>query len=124
MPPRPGKGSTPPVVVPPDGEIRVLWEGRSPLLGIDTTTPKAEASVQVPPGGRLLLFSDGLVEARTRAIDAGIADLVELLGCDRNLDVEELAENLEVHDLHKDDVCILSLTRGLNPVPSETGGLV
>ena len=51
----------------------------------------------MPPGGRLLLYSDGLVETRTRAIDEGIAELVTQL--------------VDGHGAYSDDICVLSLTR-------------
>ncbi len=104
-------GHPPPVLVLPAGRPEVLWDGRSPLLGIDVATPKPEAIVQIPPGGRLLLYSDGLVETRARALDDGIATLVTHLDADRDIALDRLAELIEGHDAQSDDICVLSLTR-------------
>jgi len=103
-------GHPPPVLVSPTGQTAPLWEGRSPLLGLDPAAPKAKAVVQVPHGGRLLLYTDGLIETRDRALDDGIADLVTHLSSDRDISLDRLAELVDGHGVHTDDVCMLSLT--------------
>lgn len=104
-------GHPPPVLVVPGGDIEVLWEGRSPLLGVEPSATKAEAVVRMPPGGRLLLYSDGLVETRTRSIDSGIAELVAHLESDRSMTLARVAELVDADGAYSDDVCVLSLTR-------------
>lgn len=107
-------GHPPPVLVLPAGGTEVLWGGRSPLLGVDPFGPKTEATVHMPPGARLLLYSDGLVETRTRAIDEGIAELVTQLDANRDIELNRLAQLVDGHGEYSDDVCVLSLTRRLN----------
>ncbi len=104
-------GHPPPVLVLPAGGTEVLWGGRSPLLGVEPRAPKAEAVAHMPVGARLLLYSDGLVETRTRAIDEGIAVLVTQLDANRDIGLDRLATVVDGHGAHSDDVCVLSLTR-------------
>ncbi len=104
-------GHPPPVLVLPDGGTQVLWDGRSPLLGVDPTATKTEAVAHMPPGGRLLLYSDGLVETRTRAIDEGIAELVTQLAANGGVELGRLTELVDGHGAYSDDICVLSLTR-------------
>jgi len=104
-------GHPPPVLVMPQGGTEVLWQGRSPLLGVDPSAPKSEAAVHMPAGARLLLYSDGLVETRTRAIDEGIAELVSQLDANRDIGLDRLAGLVDGHGAYSDDVCVLSLTR-------------
>ena len=104
-------GHPPPVLVLPVGGIKVLWDGRSPLLGVDPHVSKAEASVHMPAGARLLLYSDGLVETHTRAIDEGIAQLVTQLDANHDVELDQLSELVDGHGAYSDDVCVLSLTR-------------
>ena len=115
-------GHPPPVLVTPDSQISVLWEGRSPLLGIDTTTHKAQALVQMPVNARLLLFTDGLIEAQTRGIDQGLDELAEHLQYDHDIDLDTLVKKIDVHEAYNDDICVLSLTRRNVPA-GETGTL-
>jgi len=104
-------GHPPPVLVLPAGGAEVLWGGRSPLLGVDPAGPKTEAVVHMPVGARLLLYSDGLVETRTRPIDEGIAVLVTQLDANRDIGLDRLARVVDGHGAYSDDVCVLSLTR-------------
>ena len=104
-------GHPPPVLVLPAGGTEVLWGGRSSLLGVEPTATKTEAVVHMPPGSRLLLYSDGLVETRERAIDDGIAELVTQLDANRGIGLSRLAELVDGHGSYSDDVCVLSLTR-------------
>jgi len=68
----------------------------------------------VPAGARLLLYSDGLVETRTSAIDEGIAELVTQLDGNRDVELDRLSELVDGHGAHNDDVCVLSLARRMN----------
>ncbi|QYG92295.1 SpoIIE family protein phosphatase [Iamia sp. SCSIO 61187] len=109
-------GHLPPLLVAPDGTATYLWEGRSPpLAAFPLAAPRPEGAAEVDPGGRVLVFTDGLVERQERDIDVGLevlaaaatrlhdrppAEMVDLL-------VAELLEDEKT----RDDVCLLCLSR-------------
>ena len=73
-------GHMPPVIIEPGGETRLFMEGRSPPLGAaNPDIPRAQARVQLSPGAGFLLYTDGLVERRTEAIDAGLERIVDVV---------------------------------------------
>jgi serine/threonine-protein kinase RsbW len=108
-------GHLPPLLVEAEREPRFLWEGRSAPLGayLDVTA-RSEAEVTLPPQARLLLYTDGLVERRTRSIDRGLECLVEEFGRRRSVPlptlVSELPEALLDPDHNDDDVCLLAVS--------------
>ncbi|HEV7210376.1 MAG TPA: SpoIIE family protein phosphatase [Blastococcus sp.] len=67
-------GHPPPVVVD-SGGTAFLDEGLGPALGLPGRGPRPQATATVPPGGTLLLFTDGLVESRAAALDTGLGRL-------------------------------------------------
>jgi serine phosphatase RsbU (regulator of sigma subunit) len=72
-------GHHPPVLVLPGGTTRVL--DLPPGLPLGLGEERFEASrVSLPPGSVLALYTDGLVEGRTRTLDAGLAALRDALG--------------------------------------------
>lgn len=54
----------------------------------------AECTVDVPPGGSLLMFTDGLVEDRTRDLDLGLAELAAQLTAFAGRDVEHALDKI------------------------------
>jgi serine phosphatase RsbU (regulator of sigma subunit) len=72
-------GHHPPVLVLPGGATRVL--NLPPGLPLGLGEERFETSrVSLPPGSVLALYTDGLVESRTRTLDAGLAALRDSLG--------------------------------------------
>jgi hypothetical protein len=73
-----GAGHLPPILALPDGTTRVpeLPPGQS--LGIGTAS-YGQARIKLPPGAILALYTDGLVESRTRSFDQGILALRSVL---------------------------------------------
>jgi PAS domain S-box-containing protein len=76
-------GHLPPLVMTPSGAVAWLEGGHSPLIGAveeaAATGQRAEATVLLPPGSVLLLYTDGLVEDRTVDLDSGLARLENIL---------------------------------------------
>jgi serine phosphatase RsbU (regulator of sigma subunit) len=72
-------GHPPPLLVPHQGEARFLTAGHGPLIGMSATLNLGlhwpDAVEDLPPESLLLLYTDGLVESRTRPIDLGMAKL-------------------------------------------------
>src|SRR5262249_25714775 len=68
-------GHPPPLLRAPDGSTAFIEDTRGPLLG--RAKPGTRRSVRHPiePGSTLVLYTDGLVERRGEALDAGLARL-------------------------------------------------
>src|SRR3984957_8830917 len=64
-------GHLPPILALPDGTTRVLDLPAGQSLGV-TSASYGEARIRLRPGTILALYSDGLVETRTRPFDRGI----------------------------------------------------
>lgn len=67
-------GHLPAVLALPDGGARVLDPPPGQSLGLNIGT-YGQARTALPPGATLALYTDGLVETRTRSFDEGIAVL-------------------------------------------------
>ena len=108
-------GHPPPLLVPADGEPRLLWDGRSPPLGAFTRPQhRGEARVRLAEGDRLLLYTDGLVERRDRTLDEGFELLRETVTGSADAPLEEVVQQLTRSMLReestRDDVCVLLLS--------------
>ncbi|MFC9228944.1 SpoIIE family protein phosphatase [Streptomyces decoyicus] len=77
-------GHLPPAVAHPDGRVEFLHSPVSPPLGLGTGLPFETAELPLPEGSRLVLYTDGLVENRSRDLDTGMEALrAALTGPDR-----------------------------------------
>jgi serine phosphatase RsbU (regulator of sigma subunit) len=65
-------GHPPPLVVDASGDARFLEGGRNLPLGAEIELPTVEARIHLVPGDTLLLYTDGLVERRSRPLDEGL----------------------------------------------------
>ncbi len=72
-------GHHPPVLVLPGGVTRVLDLPPGLPLGLGAESFEA-TQISLPPGATLALYTDGLVESRTRPLDQGMAGLCGALG--------------------------------------------
>jgi len=119
-------GHLPPVLAMPDGTTRVpdLASGQS--LGVGPAS-YGQARIKLPPGTILALYTDGLVETRTRPFDHGILALRSLLAREHeHLDAtcEQLITALS--ERQSDDVTVVlaripandGLTRDGQAIPS------
>ncbi|MFI8338519.1 SpoIIE family protein phosphatase [Streptomyces sp. NPDC085639] len=101
-------GHPPPAVVTPDGSITFLDGPPGTPLGAGGQDFRTE-EVRLPPGSLLVLYTDGLIEARDRDLDEGMAQLAGALGrVDQPL--EELCEGilrLLLPSAQQDDVAVL-----------------
>jgi PAS domain S-box-containing protein len=88
-------GHPPPVLISADGAV-ILLDGEPPdlLLGVEPDRPRTDRVAVIDRGGTLLLYTDGLVERRDRDIDAGIAELVRVLGGLTEVPLQELCDRL------------------------------
>jgi hypothetical protein len=72
-------GHLPPVLATPDGTTRVIDMPGGQSLGV-APAGYGQASIRFRPGAVLALYTDGLVETRTRPFDQGIVALRGALG--------------------------------------------
>jgi PAS domain S-box-containing protein len=108
-------GHPPPVLTGTNG-LEVLWQGRSTPIGVPPASgPRPQATVDFPVGGRLLLYTDGLIERRRETLDDGIARLCDAVTRHGRLDpdamVTTLADELTAGEQRRDDVCLACLQR-------------
>jgi serine/threonine-protein kinase RsbW len=109
-------GHLPPLLTKPGDGPNYLLEGRSGALGSRAgRTARVEHSTPLPPGSRLLLYTDGLIERRSRRIDKGFELLARTYAGRRDSPLPGLTKGLVqtlVGGDHADDVCLLCLSIG------------
>ena len=105
-------GHPPPLLASPDGTARFLDESRGVPLGALAGAAYESARATLPPGGTLVLYTDGLVEERTAPIDRGM-DRLRRSVLDATGDLDDvctyvMTEALAGHEGH-DDAAVLSV---------------
>jgi hypothetical protein len=75
-------GHLPPFLVDADGAVEALVGAKSPPLGVQALERPVASSV-LRPGSVLCVYSDGVVEHRTRSLDAGMDRLRAVLAAMR-----------------------------------------
>jgi serine/threonine-protein kinase RsbW len=105
-------GHPPPLIVPPAGSPRFLWDGRSvPLDALAAVGPREDGTHTMEPGSVLLLYTDGLVERRSEPLTDGMERLVAEAGARRELATGVLVGGVMAalrESEHADDVCVLA----------------
>jgi CheY-like chemotaxis protein len=104
-------GHPPPLLHTEDGAS--FLPTRGPLLGINAPRP-ADMEFTLPPGGSLVLYTDGLIERRDADLDVGLAALAECAAVvEPNLDAfcQRLLTRLAAADEQADDIAVVVLRR-------------
>jgi serine/threonine-protein kinase RsbW len=111
-------GHLPPVVQGPNDAPAFLWEGRSTPLDIHVDeASRSEATHVLPPGGTLVLYTDGLVERRSETLEDGMQRLLAQLAITDPAAPDfaaALVDELRGPD-QDDDVCVLAACVGGAP---------
>ncbi|GAB2593479.1 hypothetical protein Aab01nite_36100 [Paractinoplanes abujensis] len=109
-------GHLPPLLQEPAGSPEYLLQARSAALGSKAgNRVRTEHRRKLPAGSRLLLYTDGLIERRSRSIDKGFELLAREYARRRDAPLQGLAAGLAdtlVGRDHTDDVCMLCVTLG------------
>ncbi|WP_240529089.1 PP2C family protein-serine/threonine phosphatase [Streptomyces antioxidans] len=104
-------GHLPPLLAQPGGHTLLLEEGHAPILGVDPALPRTTATIALPHGATLLLYTDGLIERPGEDIGRGLTRLRQHAAtlAREPLDVfrDELLTRLS--DDQHDDIAVLAL---------------
>ncbi|MGW4489965.1 PP2C family protein-serine/threonine phosphatase [Amycolatopsis sp. NPDC004368] len=106
-------GHLPAVLIHADGTREQIGEALAQPLGVGAEFPQRR--VAFPPRTELVLYTDGLVESRTRDLTVGIEGLLTALGRLRAEPDPETAWDRLIHDLtggsHDDDIAVIHVRR-------------
>ncbi len=114
-------GHLPAVLVKPQGETHQIGEALAQPLGVGAEFP--ERTTPFPPGVDLVLYTDGLVESRTRDLTVGIGWLLD--GIPRVLDAADLETAWDelISELtlgrHDDDIALIHVHRHIDAPAAE-----
>ena len=91
--------------------VERLGHALAPPLGYVQASEISEATVELPAGGTLVAYTDGLVEKRGWSIDTGIDLLASVVGASSSLAADPLAdkifEQVTPHIGSSDDIALL-----------------
>ena len=107
-------GHPPLLFAPAHGEPMYLTPVSNPLLGMGHSHYDTHRT-RLHVGDVVIAYTDGVVEHRTRSLDAGFTHLTQLLKASPTRDPQLLCDLLLVHGLaglrRDDDACVLALRR-------------
>lgn len=88
-----------------------LWDAQGPPLAARPDAKRVSASVDLAIGGRLLLYTDGLIERRNEPLDTGLQRLAEAASCGRSGSIADecsrITAELFTGFAQQDDVAII-----------------
>jgi PAS domain S-box-containing protein len=114
-------GHPPPLISSGLGHAEYLDAAPATMLGVSPITTFTDSYCRLPPGARLLLYTDGLIEGRHRIITDGLAALATAVQQCRGRTAEEVCQSAQTSmlgsDPRADDVCILAISLPPRPAP-------
>jgi serine phosphatase RsbU (regulator of sigma subunit) len=111
-----------PLLVGAAGETCFLQGGRSMPLGTGWRDQRRDGTAVIPPTAALVLYTDGLIERRTRSLDEGFASLAaeaHAAGQDPDAMCDAILDSLLGEEPPDDDVAMLVM----RTVPATDGHL-
>lgn len=111
-------GHPPPAVAEPDGTVRLIETPPGVPLGVGGV-PFTTTEFELPPGSVLVLYTDGLIEARSRDIDDRLKELTGLLS-EPHQPLDHLCDSLITHLVPAsadDDIALLVARIGPGALP-------
>ena len=113
-------GHLPAVLAAPQAAPTLITDARSVPLAVNRKKPRPQASVELPPGSTLMLYTDGLVERRDVSLDDGIAHLSATVASGLHLTVDDVADaalrELAPPGGYDDDIAIVVYRRPYAPL--------
>ncbi|HEY6819234.1 MAG TPA: SpoIIE family protein phosphatase [Mycobacterium sp.] len=113
-------GHLPAVLAAPQAAPTLITDARSVPLAVNRKKPRPQASVVLPPGSTLMLYTDGLVERRDVPLDDGIAHLSATVASGLHLTVDDVADaalrELAPPGGYDDDIAIVVYRRPYAPL--------
>jgi serine phosphatase RsbU (regulator of sigma subunit) len=103
-------GHPPPIISTRAGQAEYLDDTAGTMLGASTTLSFTTGHRRLPPGARLLCYTDGLIEDRRRDIREGLSALAETLQRSRSGSAEQTCATVQaalVGTARQDDICLL-----------------
>ncbi|MBI2844451.1 MAG: SpoIIE family protein phosphatase [Armatimonadetes bacterium] len=111
-------GHEPPVKLSASEEITAL-DSTGPILGLKSNLPLLEEEVMLAPGDTLVLYTDGITEARADGVLFGPDGLIETLSECSECPPQELAENVyqrakeHAQGAIHDDIALIAIRHNL-----------
>ena len=105
-------GHPPPAIAYPDGRVELLENGRGLPLGTGIRTSYRQETLDLPAGGVVVLYTDGLVERRGRSIDEGLDALqAAMVAAPKDPDrlLEHILEHVVGNEERGDDIALLAV---------------
>ncbi|WP_181449173.1 SpoIIE family protein phosphatase [Nonomuraea aridisoli] len=104
-------GHPPPLLVGDDGGAVFLEGAEGLLLGTGLSLERTDADALIPPGGTVLLYTDGLIENREASLDDGMSRLRRHAAALAGLSLPEFCDEIldRMRNDVMDDVALLAL---------------
>jgi PAS domain S-box-containing protein len=119
-------GHPPPIITTSAGQAEYLDDTAGTMLGASTTVGFTTGRRRLPPGARLLCYTDGLIEVRRRDIREGLSALAETLRRSPGGSAEHTCATVQaalVGTTRQDDICLLT-ARLTGPLSAIYGDLL
>jgi PAS domain S-box-containing protein len=113
-------GHPPPIISSAVGQSEYLDDAPGTMLGVSATGSFTTGHRRLPPGARVLCYTDGLIEDRRRDIREGLTALADTLRRSHPASAEQTCATVQaalVGTAREDDICLLTarLTGPLAP---------